>query len=232
VFEKDVDDPNLIVYHHRETYRDRLKSTKERLQWLEVSVQELQRELEVLQRERVEREAELMLKLNWETRSRIAQALNDEQVSNLSQDVFDSYVRLKEKGYIYLPYVLSMWAISTNREPATLFDLDDETKGKFIFSAEALHQFEGLEACIEHIWEAIPTLERNIMIIMFSTRSSDRTTLAHPTPTVDQGRFFIGNDPHLSPFEKIFIHDFIPNAKDKQNNPLFVKVEDVVMRTE
>ncbi len=137
-----------------------------------------------------------------------------------------------------VPYVLSMWAIFTEREPATRFldEIDDETKGKYIFKAEVLRS-QGLEACIEHVWQAIPILKRSVMITMFLTRSSDRTGIAHPTP-VDQGQHFIHNDPRVLPDERSFAHEFIPKAKDKGRKQLFTKVEetnevgvDVVMRT-
>ena len=123
-----------------------------------------------------------------------------------------------------VPVVLSMWAVFTEREPATRFldDMDDEMRGTYIIKAEGLRS-QGLEECIEDVWQAISVLKRDVMITMFLSRSSERSGLAHPKPTVDQGQYLIHNDPRILPHEKNFAHEFIPKAKDKGMVTLFRK---------
>ncbi len=90
-------------------------------------------------------------------------------------------------------------------------------KGR-IFSRQKFYTAK--TACTEHVWQ-VPILKRSVIITMFLTCSSDRTGVAHPTPTVDQGQHFIHNDSHVLPDEKNFAHEFIPKAKDKRRKRLF-----------
>jgi hypothetical protein len=121
-----------------------------------------------------------------------------------------------------VPYVLSTWAIFKDRELATRVsgEIDDEALGKYTSNAQQLRE-RGLEECVETMWQVIPDLARNVMIIMSLTRSNKRIGITRPVPTVEQGRYLIHLDSRLSQPEKNFVQEYLPNARDKNNDRLF-----------
>src|SRR5260221_13995538 len=98
--------------------------------------------------------------------------------------------------------------------------IDDEAMGKHLNRGAMLRR-NGLEESIEFVWGSIPEFERNIMVLMFLTRPPNCTWIAHPDPTVSEGRNLIRLDPQIPQAEKDYIRNFIPMAKDKSKKNLF-----------
>lgn len=48
--------------------------------------------------------------------------------------------------------------------------------------------YKGLTNDIDAVWQAIDSLDRNVMILLWRSRSSLRTSIAHPKPTAQEVR--------------------------------------------
>ena len=128
-----------------------------------------------------------------------------------------------------VPYVLSIWAIFTDREPATRFldKIDDETRGTYVFKAGFLLS-QGLEACIEHVLAGYIDLEaqhhgyNGLDLLLRPHRGCSPRAHSHSRP----GPTFIHNDPRVLPHEKNFALEFSPKAQDRRKKRLFTKVEE------
>jgi len=123
-----------------------------------------------------------------------------------------------------VPVVLSSWAVFTKREPAThlieMGEIDDEAMDMHQGKGAALLR-NGLTDSVEFVWGFIPDLQRSVMISVFLTRPPNRRWIAHPNPTVGQGRQLINFDHRITEVERDFITGFIPIAEDKWKRRLF-----------
>ena|SRR5260221_493757 len=122
---------------------------------------------------------------------------------------------------VTVPYLLSVWAVYYEEEVATCLKIGRKEQDKYEAKAAKLVK-KGLQDDLDSIWFSIPERDRNLMIKLWLTRPDIRTSMAHPTPTIEEGMNVIRADSQLSESERCFINDFIPIAVDKAQNHLFI----------
>jgi hypothetical protein len=113
-----------------------------------------------------------------------------------------------------VPYILSAWAVFHNYEPVDRLHMANEDRDRQVRRAREL-QNKNLTNDIDALWQAIDSLDRNVMILLWLSRSSLRTSIAHPKPTVQEGWATINSDHLLSPDEKNAAQRVIPQAVTK-----------------
>ena len=68
---------------------------------------------------------------------------------------------------------------------------------------------------LDAVWQSIDYLDRNVMILLWLSRSSSRKPVAHPKPTAQEGRATINSDLLLSLDEKNAAQRMISEAVTK-----------------
>ncbi len=121
---------------------------------------------------------------------------------------------------VIVPYLLSVCAIYYKEEVATRLKIGREEQDKYETKGTKLFK-KGLMDSVDSIWHALPDLDRDLMIKLWLTRPDIRTSMAHPTPTVEEAMNVICADSRLSGAERRFINQFLPNAVDKGQKHLF-----------
>jgi len=84
-----------------------------------------------------------------------------------------------------------------------------------------LFKNKGLRDAIDRIWHSVTTADRNTMIAMYLGTRNPRTSIAHPSLTVDEARHIIESDSGLSIEQKDVACGIINTAIDKYGVPLF-----------
>jgi hypothetical protein len=116
-----------------------------------------------------------------------------------------------------VPYLLATWALATETRPV-FAEIDDEELDHY---TTKILRLQNLSENAILLWNAIPSAARDLMINMWLTRPRSRSTIAHPTPTIQQALHTVQSDPHLTPEERILATTVIPAAVGKQGNRLF-----------
>ncbi|KIL71507.1 hypothetical protein M378DRAFT_6236 [Amanita muscaria Koide BX008] len=206
VVDDEADGPGLVI-KHQDSYSVRLQSAKD-------TIEQLKNDVEFLREEAMQRREEAMQRkkiiIDWEIRSRIAQALNDNYVDLLPQP---QYLRLKAA----VPYLLTAWAVDQGRTTVQNQIEEDQYRRK-IGSLRARHLVDD----IEPIWDTIPANGRKLMITSWINRDTPgRSNIAHPTPTVAQALSLIQLDHDVTSEEFMLAEEVILGAADKQGKPFF-----------
>ena len=113
-----------------------------------------------------------------------------------------------------VPYILSAWATLHNYEPVDRLRMHNEDHDRQVRRAREL-QNKGLTNDIDAVWQAIDSLDRNLMILLWLSRSSLQKLIVHPKPTAQEGRATINSDHRLSPDEKNAAQRMISEAVTK-----------------
>ena len=98
-----------------------------------------------------------------------------------------------------VPYILSAWATLHNYEPMDRLHMDNEVHDQQVRRAREI-QNKGLTNDIDAVWQSIDSLDRNVMILLWLSRSKP---IAHSKPTAQEGRATINSDLLLSLDEKM-----------------------------
>ena len=68
-----------------------------------------------------------------------------------------------------VPYILSAWATLHNYEPVNRLHMDNEGRDRQVRRARKL-QNNGLTNDIDAVWQAIDSLDRDVMILLWLSR--------------------------------------------------------------
>jgi hypothetical protein len=118
-----------------------------------------------------------------------------------------------------VPYLLATWVLANEPEDSGVFaEMEAEELEQYMTKISRL---EDLFDDIELVWNAIPAIERTLMINMWFTRPSSRSPIAYPTPTTQQALHTVQSDQSLSPEEKNLAATIIPVAVNRKGKPLF-----------
>jgi len=151
------------------------------------------REEKERKREEEERKREVIL-VEWEIRTRIAQALNDLHLQNVPENVL---LKLKNDRFGFLPASLSCWASYSKEQFPSINNLSDDdyallrTKGAVIYN-------RGLALEMDKAWNAIPADSRALIINMWVARPESRRDIVHITPTAEEAEWLVDNDTNLT----------------------------------
>jgi len=210
---------DATLQHHR-SYSVRLRAAKVMTNDLAKDVKDLkdaeaQRKEDDKQRKEAEAER-LKIYIDWEIRSRVAQGLNDSYRHLIPAN---SYSLLKDAGYGYLPYLLTIWALE--RDSNLLADTSQVVRDQYSKRIATL-KHRGLTKHVNSAWDSVPYEGRKLMIHMWTTRPATRLDFAHSIPTAVEAQDLVQSDPLLTPVGRVLALTLIPNAVNNQGDPLFL----------